>query len=237
MTQRRQVTPRERFEGLRTLHRDFYEHVKAEHVAHANVSHGHDLTHDVTVAQHSLVIAPNEWIGEKAWVASFCHSMDYWGYVRGDPEKSAANFKAHVMSAMAKLSSERFAEDDLDEISQAALRHQEKNQDDQGIVQQVLQDSDRLANLMVSVLFRIGQGYPDLPIVEMAYLGEKNPESTYFEPRSCLDDMRNCMTEYEPQFRLSKAKDLAGRYIQELHGIIEMIQRQHDDLGIVNLEL
>lgn len=220
-----------KFLEMRERFSSFYDHVRAGHQFHHETNRGHDLSHDVTVGQIALSIAPDSRTGEKTWVAALLHSMDYWK--RRDEEA----FKGFVAAAMLNLPSGYFSKEEMCEISSAALRHGEKNRDDQGLVQQVLQDADRLAILVVSVLFRIGQRYPRLPVVEFAHIENKNPASTYDEPCSCLDDLRNCLSEFEPQFRLPKAIVLARVHIVILNHVVNLIKDEHARLGLAGLEL
>ena len=204
----------------------FYEAVKRAHQEGEGRQRGHDLLHDVTVGEHALLIAPNNRVGLMAWVAAFCHSQDYLV----EPRKDPGAFAVRICELLGHVPREMFSADELDDIADAALRHGEKNAEGQSMVQQTLQDADRLANLMLGVVFRIGQGYPALPAIELEYLKDVNPASTYAEPRSCADDLRNCMSEYEPQFRLPAAKTLGKTYLLDLRSYLAVLEGQYDRL-------
>jgi hypothetical protein len=223
---------RERFERLRITYSSFYTHVLAEHARHAENNRGHGPSHDATVSQLCIRIAPDEQTGEKAWLAAWCHSMDYWSGNRRDIEA----FGQHVRAAVRHLPS-NFDNSARKEIVQAALRHGEKNRHDQSLVQQTLQDADRLANLMANAIFRMGQGGVGLPDVEFEYLHIMNPKTSYFDVKSVLDDLRICIREYRPQFRLPEAIRLMETYITYLESFIKTIQEQHQVLGLTELKL
>jgi hypothetical protein len=229
---------KEKFEAMRHTFGAFYVAVKAAHEAGADRNRGHDLLHDVTVAQHALSIAPNDTIAEQAWVASMCHSQDYLVRDRSkSPGENAAAFDARVEELLTLLPNGYFMAEQVEDIHTAAVRHQEKNDSRQGIVQQVLQDADRLTNLMEGVQFRIGQGYPRLPAFELEHLEGPNPASTYAEPRSCADDLRLCISEYWPQFRMPRARGIASRYIDHLNHCLMTMQMQYERLGIAGMTL
>src|SRR3989344_168302 len=98
------VTMQASFYEMRDKFSNFYDHVKAGHEAHKDTNRGHDLSHDVTVAQIALEIAPDPLYGEMAWCAALLHSMDYWK--RRDHEA----FEQFVAEAMYYLIG-RFTED------------------------------------------------------------------------------------------------------------------------------
>lgn len=216
---------------MREKFREFYDHVKKGHQENSDKNRGHDLAHDVTVAQIGYELAANQRVADMAWVAALLHSMDYWR--RGDQQA----FMLNIEEALVHIPEGCFTEAETREIAEAAFRHGEKNQPDETAVSTTLKDADRLAILMVTVLFRIGQGYPKLPAVQFEYLSKKNPASTYAEPMSCLDDLRNCLSEFVPQFRLEKAKALAEGHVATLERVIGMIELEHEGLGLKNLVL
>jgi hypothetical protein len=146
-------------------------------------------------------------------------------------------FKSFVEEALSKLPVEHFTINEIDEMRQAALRHGEKNGPNQSLTQQVLQDADRLAILMVAILFQIGQGYQKLPVLQLEFLSENNPASTYDEPCSCIDDLRNCISEFVPQFRLPNAIEMVQEKVSRLNHIIGLIQLEHMEIGLDNLSL
>ncbi|MDP3996360.1 MAG: HD domain-containing protein [bacterium] len=216
------------FEVFRQKFARFYEAVKAGHENSTRQHQGHGLDHDITVAQIAVMISPDARTGTKAWVASMLHSTD-----RIVPKGDKGAEEYHVRKRLAFLPEGYFTPQELEEIVQAVLRHAELNRDDQSLVQQVLMDADRLSNLMPSVIIRAGQFQSDIPAFEFEYLdGKRNPASTYHEPKSVLDDLRNNIIEYPPKLRLPKAKKLAIDYVNLLHGFIKAVENTNKNLGL-----
>lgn len=228
-----------KFEEYRATFTAFYNAVAKAHRNSARPHRGHGLDHDVTVAQIAAMIAPDERTAEKAWCASLLHSIDRMVEKNEDKELFAKN----VADATASLTINflppgYFTTEEEIEIWRAACRHGELNQEDQSITQQVLMDADRLANLQPAVVIRAGQFMPELPAFEFEYLaGERNLETTYYNPKSVLDDLRNNIAEYVPKLRLPKAKELAAGYVATLEGFISALEKSYRDIGLVGISL
>jgi hypothetical protein len=218
------------FDKLRAKFGRFYDLVRSTHQEGAEVNRGHDLLHDVTVGQYAVLLAPDVRTAEKAWIAALCHSQDY---LVGRNKK---RFRERVRYLLAQLPKD-ITKLERREIEDAAIRHGEKNRDDQSLTQQVLMDADRLAILMMGVTFRIGQGSPHIPVVQLEHLEAVNPESSYANPKSCLDDLRWCINEFLPQFRIPKARDLAEKKIAQLKQFIEHVCAEYRGLGLTDVAL
>lgn len=228
--QERRAEMERTFEEYRKIFADFYESVKLSHEKSTKPHRGHGIDHDVTVAQIAMQIAPDNRTSEKAWCAGMLHSVDRM-VEQENVEKSTRNLLSNLLL-------EHFNLSEVEEICQAAIRHGELNQDNQSIVQQVLMDADRLANLMPAVIIRAGQSMSELPVFEFEYLvGERNPETTYYKPQSVLDDLRNNIKEYVPQLRILKAKKLAERYVVILEEYIKSLEESYGQLGLVGISL
>ncbi|MDZ4240741.1 MAG: HD domain-containing protein, partial [Patescibacteria group bacterium] len=209
------------FEDLRKKFREFYVVVRDGHEQSKRAHRGHGLDHDVTVAQIAVMIAPDERTAEKAWCAAMLHSTDRL-VEKGNKEKEEAHMRANLKS----LPERYFTSEEKEEIFLSAYRHEELNQDDQSVTQHVLMDADRLANLMPAVIIRAGQLLSDIPALELEYLeGKRNPKTTYHEPKSVLDDLRNNVAEYTPKLRMPKAKELAMKYVKRLDYFIKSLER------------
>jgi hypothetical protein len=82
------------------------------------------------------------------------------------------------------------------------------------MVQIVLQDADRLANVMPYVIARAGQFRWKLPVVELGHTGlDMHPESSHQKPRSIHDALIACL-EWHPDsgtkfaIRTPKAREI-----------------------------
>ncbi len=217
------------FHCYKTLFAEFYQAIKEKHTSVGQRNRGHGLDHDVTVAQIGVRIAPDERTADKAWVAGMLHSLDH--LIEHDDKNDPAVSGA-LATLLSHLPKDYFSSEEVGEIGQAALRHSELNRDDQSLTQQVLMDADRLANLQVSIMIRGGQYRPTIPPLEFEYLDKINPSSTYREPKNVLDNIRLNMSEYVPQLRLSKAKDMGRQYEARLKAYLQEIQKDYDELGL-----
>lgn len=211
----------------------FYGAVKEFHKTAPRPHRGHGLDHDVTVAQLAVQIAPDERTGEKTWCAGMLHSVD-----RMVERGNIALVEQSIRDILTYLPNDYFNSDETEEICQAALRHDELNQDDQFVVQQVLMDADRLANLMPAVVVRAGQFLPEIPAFEFEYLdGKRNPAGDYYHPRSVIDSLRNNIEEYMPRLRILGAKELAEIYVMELTEFIVSLEASYKKLGLAGISL
>lgn len=231
VNQRRQYV--KTFEEYQKLFGNFYNAVKIFHKKSEGPHRGHGLDHDVTVAQIASYIAPDSWTAKKSWCSGMLHSIDHM-VERGN----TALVEQRTRDLLRYLPDDVFKTGDLEEICQAAVRHSELNRDDQSVVQQVLMDADRLANLMPAVVIRAGQFLSGIPAFEFEYLeGIRNPVSNYRHPQSVLDNLRTLAIEYVPQFRIPKAKDLADIYATELEEFILSVETSYKKLGLVGISL
>ena len=220
-----------RFLELREKYRQFYNAVYQHHRTAERPHQGHGMDHDVTVAQLCLRISPNEHIEKLAWLAGILHSTDRT-VERGNTGKVAELVEGFIQLLPDSVSSYVRAL-----IHDAVMRHAEMNRDDQTLVQQVLMDADRLANLQAAVIMRCGQHYSKVPALELEWLGEMNPNSTYNEPCSVLDDVRGNVKGYMPQFRLQKAIKLAEFYKERNEKYVIEVQGDYRMLGLHDIEL
>ena len=212
---------------------DFYEEISKLHKRSPHPHRGHGIDHDITVAQIVDWISPNPRVAQKAWCAALLHSVDH--LVDKDNEGLV---EQQTKQLLGHLPLRFFANYELAEICQAAVRHGERNQDDQSLVQQVLMDADRLANLMPAVIIRSGQFRPEIPAFEFDYLnGERNPASTYHRPKSVADGLRANIAEYLPMLRIIKAKELARQYISDLETFLAALEKSYEDLGMRGIKL
>jgi hypothetical protein len=221
------------FNRYREKFNDFYNAVKILHTTARNAHRGHGFDHDITVAQLADHIAPTEHIGEKAWCAGMIHSVDR---ILGNSDTQY--IEKVTRKLLGHLPVGYFKEHDIEDICKAAVNHGELNTKDQSLVQRVLMDADRLANLMPAVVIRAGQFRPTVPPFEFNYLdGERNPASTYHQPKSVVDNLRALISEYTPQLRLPKAKLLARNYANVLETFLHSLEKSYQDLDLKGFEL
>ncbi|HMO77674.1 MAG TPA: HD domain-containing protein [Candidatus Paceibacterota bacterium] len=215
---------------FRNLFPVFYNQIKNGHIQTKNKDHfGHGFDHDVTVAMLAVLIAPSVRLGHKAWCASLLHSTD-----RVVTEKKVKE----TMILYSQNLKHFFNDTEIKDIIEAALRHSELNQDNQNDTQVVLMDADRLANMQSAVIIRGGQFRHKIPALDLKYLnGDKNPLSTYENPKTVLDNLRLIISQYIPQLRIKKAKVLGSVYSKKIKKYIESIERDYEKLGLAGVDL
>ncbi len=188
-----------------------YEAVKKTRAQSARPHRGHGLDHDVAVAMMGTDIAPNDRIAERVFCAGLMHSIDH--YVAEEDEVGAA------LDRYLDTVSNYFEPQELVEIKEAVLRHMEfknRDMDTRKPTQRTLMDADKLVNMDPLVVVRSGQFHPEIPAIELEYIGTSNgqryanPASTYPKPCSVLDDLRGCVEWSEPGWiHYPKAQELA----------------------------
>lgn len=212
---------RERFLGL-------YEAIKQLHANSPRPHRGHGLDHDVTVATLGVRISPDPRTAEKAFCAGMIHSIDLI--------VEEGTVESTMRSCLSRLPEGSFTTEEAEEIFLSAFRHETPREDD-SLVQQVLMDADRLANVMLSVALRAAQWLNDKPVIEFEYLdGERNPETTWGAPRSVLDGVRAAYQMLHPM-RTRKGKILAEEYVGQLSAFVAGLEWQYRALELVNVEL
>lgn len=207
---------------------DMYAAVKRLHTTSASRNRGHGLDHDVTVAMLTQTLIEPGRMAEKAWIVGMLHSVD-----RLVGHEEAAQVTGMLLRA---LPAGYFSDDEIAEMHAAAMRHGEKNLPGQSLLQQVLMDADRLANLMLLALVRIGQFNPDIPVVEFEYIDRENPLSTYQSPRNTLDAIRHCL-EWKSWFRLPEAQRRGALLCEVLERYLSLIESPYIELGLAGKKL
>ncbi len=228
------------FEVYRNTFIDFYTIVKKGHDTSEYQHRGHGFDHDITVAMLAVAISPDSKSAALSYCAALLHSLDrvlVGIYSEEIKEVSEKRVRAHMNTYLQYLPKGMFTELEKDEIKEAAMRHSELNQLDQSLTQQILMDADRLSNLMLPVVIRAGQFRSTTPVFDFSFFGKQNPNSTYANPLSILDNLRLNISEYSPQFRIKKAKDLSRLYVKELEYFIDTLERSYIDLGLRNITL
>jgi hypothetical protein len=212
------------FDQMRHTFPDFYAQVREVHQNSSGKHRGHGLDHDVTVATLAVRISPDEKIADAAWIASMLHSIDHLF-----PNMNYVDSKLGEL--MNRLPRGYFTHIELKTIMAAVLRHAEMNRDDQSLVQQVLMDADRLANLQLAVIIRAGQYRPTIPALEFDHLDASHSQE-YRKPANILDNIRVSMRDYLPQLRITKAKIIAVGYVKQLEEFLKNLELQYEEIGL-----
>lgn len=190
---------------------------------------GHGPDHDLMVAGYCLLITDNGRVGEKAWIAALLHSFDRFF---GD------EVEEKITEMLQFLPENEFSPEELAEIREAIHRHNQPNATDDGPVQVVLQDADRLANVGPMVIYRSGQFHSVIPAIEIGFTPwKKNPASTLRKPRSGYDNMLNVLEwEADPRFglRLEKSKRIGKKYFDFLRSWFQLVHDQLDETGLAS---
>jgi len=198
-------------------------HADIEKAGKGNRGHGFD--HDLLVAHYALAIQEQRETAEASWIASLLHSFDHF---YGDAAETE-------IMAMLEIATTDLTEDTLQDIASAVMLHSTKNDENDSMIKITLQDADRLANIGGIVIIRSGQFRPTIPACEIGRIGVKNPESTYKNPRSILDDLRNCLSwESDPRFliRLPKAIEIAKPQFAYLRAFLAHVESQFREIGL-----
>lgn len=198
---------------------------------------GHGLDHDLLVMGYTLRIAPTKELAELAWIAASLHSLD-----RHFGEQAESNISK--LLEVTSLDPEK-----KQTILTAVMRHDKKNDEDDSVVQILLQDADRLANINPSVLIRSGQfrpGIPALEINEKALSPAPVPGESYQNPPSCLRDISKCL-EWCPAhcerydipkmfcIRTKAALKIAMPYFRTLEKCFKDIKRVFVETGLIEI--
>ena len=216
-----------KYELLVSALKEFYAKLVADKVP----NHGHALDHDLLVAAYCLQIAPDcdERVSELAAIAGLLHSMDRHFKTEKDGQDKIEGFIS--------LLPDSITPSDLAGIQDAVAEHSKRNSDSDTMITMILKDSDRLANSGSLNTGRGGQHRPNVPAVELDYVFEPNPESTFKNITSLYDAWRYNM-EWVPWLRLPKAiaiakEDYSFGFTQLA---IDMAQKQLVEAGLIDEE-
>lgn len=216
------------FEEYRERFRALHDAVKRLHESSKKPHRGHGLDHDVTVAMLGVRVAPDARTAELAFCGGLLHSVDRIVEERIVREVLAAHLEY--------LPDGYFTPEELDDIFESVMRHEKPRHDD-SLLQQVLMDADRLANIMLSGALRAAQYFADKPALEFEYLaGERNPTTTWDDACSALDGVRVTYQMLHPM-RTPRGIDLAKRYAAQLAVFVAGVEEQYADLGLVGITL
>lgn len=221
----------ELFEKLRTKHQAFYNEVKRLHDSFPNQK-GHDIYHSVHTAIYGIQISDRSTY-ELVWLAAIAHSLDR---VCGND-----NFEANIRSCLALANG--ISKKKIEIVVDALLKHGELNHPSDSPVLVKLKDADRLANLFLTLVIRVGQHRPNIPACEMKYLRKSNPLcpasdlSSHSRPQSSFDDLRYCSQNWPGMIRTPKARRLVGPLVQEIIRFLDTAASQYEALGMDRIEI
>ena len=200
-------------------------------VASGRGQRGHGIDHDLMVAGYCLQLAEDNWISPLVWAAALLHSIDRFF---GEQTEEKIDQMLDLFLG--------YTEESIASVKLAVLRHDRPNSPDDSLVQVILQDADHLTNAGPLVLVRCGQFYPNLPAIELEFVGrlERAPGSTYKNPRSCKDDLLGCLDwEQDVDFglRTQRAKEIGVPYFNFLRQFFNLTHKQFQEVGLEKYEI
>ncbi len=210
--------------------------VKKAHEKYGLTASGHDFDHDLRVANYALMIAPDARTGRLAAAAGFCHSADH--LLRKDLGHSRdPNRETKIKKLIRRwLENTDFTNEEGHEVVSAVLRHETANKKTDTLVDITLKDADRLANLDADVIIRGGQFRPHLLAVDPINL-EHDPAASYYNPRSVLRDIENCILWTKKSgpyvLRFPRARKLGKLRAAVLQFVIDSIHSQRKEAGLI----
>lgn len=219
------------FEEYRNLFPDLYNEVKRIHGESARPHRGHGFAdHNLPVALMATRIAPDLRTADKAYVAGMLHSLDRW------VEKGQMGFVTSIYRCLELLPTGYFTSQETEEILDAIVKHDRKNEDDDSLTLQVLKDADRLINLEPVHIIRAAQWYHEIPAIEIEHLGELNPASVWGKACNVIDNLRFTL-EWISWLRIPKAKERGEELRTELEAFIVSCERIYHELGLAGKTL
>lgn len=214
------------------------QRVRKDHAAKsALVGTGHDFSHALMVAQYCLMIADDP-LATMAWPAAICHNTD-----RLFPDDSEEFIEKRVRKyfeledvrgGMDRDYRINFSDKEVDLIIEAVMCHSHRPSENDNSVTVVLMDADKLANIGSLLALRSAQFQPNLPIVDLRYLDQRPPGTSFKKPGSIYWDIKSSLEWAEPGWiRTPKAKDLAKPLFEELQIVLDGVVRQYENTGLV----
>lgn len=177
------------------------------------------------VAQYALLIAEEANIACLGAVAGLLHNTD-----RLFSAMDEAETKSKLLEYLGKTN---IGLPEKVRVVTAVLEHNKKNSPGDGPVTVCLKDADRLANISpFDIIARSARAFPDLPLVDPRYIDDIDPSSTYRKPGTVFRDAIQSSLEWEPWFRLPKARELAKRYFDGLRLVQQLTARQYAETGL-----
>lgn len=171
--------------------------------SHSRVGlHGHhDIAHAKRVGEVARMVAMDEWDDEHlshlAGLAGLTHNSDRVLQKErgmGRRDVPAQDVQALIWEWLA----DAVPDSEKTGITDAVLRHDGLNSEDDSNIQIALQDADRIISLDADLMIRSGQYYHDLPAVDYVhFLGD--PNASYRAPGTVLRDIAYSLDWIDPK--------------------------------------
>lgn len=186
---------------------------------------GHGFDHAYAVASNCLKIADGE-AAELAWVSAICHNTD-----RHYGEENVRPMMERYLSLTGFNGPQKRV------VTEAVLNHSHRPGPNDELITVILMDSDKLANIDLTVLIRASQFRPNDPILDLRYpdatVKNRPPGTHYKNPGSILMDMAGCLEWEEPGwFRNLRAMELAKPKFELLRHMYTNIVAQTKEVGL-----
>lgn len=212
---------------LLSIFHDLVEMVRQDHHnKKALLGSGHSFEHALMVGQYCLQIEEDPLAKQLAWIAALCHNTD-----RLFPE-----YDSYVVSIRVSryLSETNLTSKQRALIIEAVLRHSQRPVLSDNLITVVLMDADKLANLGCQAIIRSGQFRHNLPVIDLRYLSERPPGTSFTAPGSVYWDLLGHLEWGEPGWlRTPKAIELAKPLIKEHRDFLEGLVKQYQDTGLL----
>jgi hypothetical protein len=222
------------FDHYRDLFAVLYGMVKTEHTISPRPHAGHGLDHDAAVAMMGILLAgTDETAAEMVFVAALVHSTDRF--------VEEGHLDATLNLYLSLLPIGHFNDTQVAEIKEAVLRHTEfkdRDLETRKPTQCLLMDADKLVNLNLLLVARSGQLQPNIPAIEMQFVGGRNPLSTYRKPTSIIEDLHGSLEWLEPGWLHSPTARVRADVLgAKLRQYIEDAEAMFVELGLAGVEL
>ncbi len=212
------------------------------------VASGHDMDHDLEVAELALVVAwdHDESAAVLAGVAGLLHSMDRilerrlslsQETISTVPEEVVREVLCEMLHQYVCIDAA-----DRDRVIGAVIHHGSKpNREGDDLVTIALADADRLANMGATLPIRSGQHHSRVrilnPVTIQVDYSERHPREKYNHPDSVLWDIQNAVNWYRQSdglyaLRLPKALEIGKIRAERLERLIEDILAERALVGL-----
>jgi hypothetical protein len=218
---------REKVFRLRVKYQELIEDVMT--ASEVKPNGGHDFGHDLTVAHFAVAITPDDQpeLEAPAFLAGILHSLDRYG---------VADIEHWIRERLHGCVPKKT----ISMIVSAVTRHDQGNKRKNPLLR-VLQDADRLANLLLTVAFRAGAFHHTIPPVAIGtYINwQADPRGNYHNPPTVLRDVANCLNwdpdSGDPKFWITspKAIPVARILTRMLRTFLENAEEQYRMFGLI----
>ena len=226
------------------------ERIYKDHAEAGMFGGHHDAEHAVRVAQMAFELSEPGRTASLAGAAGLCHNADRilqhklkLGSRRDAPKGAVRKLvdsqlreeawfggSASVLSLFGQV-----AMDWRDQVVDAVLKHDGKNDPSDPPELVALMDADRLVNAEPDLIIRSAQLYNDLPPVDPIHFWS-DPAATYRDPRSVLRDIMETIVWLTPgtdfYVRLPKAREMAAERKKFFDAFGEELVARRQEAGL-----